>query len=236
MSLTQATWNSVDVVYAQLALDVGVRKFADTAYEMGVTSPLGTDADGGACRRGPSCFVPPAAAIGGLDEGVTPLEMADAYATLADGGVRHRTTTIAKVVFPDGRVDRPAAAPGTRVLTQGQAYDVTRVLEGVMTRGTGAGYTSIGCRSEAGKTGTTDDESDAWFVGYTPRFSTAVWTGHPLSRAFTGYGGPTSGPVWRAYMQAAQGGRCPDFHVPSTLPKLAPLHGGRTAFTETPTS
>jgi penicillin-binding protein 1A len=222
MSLVQATWNSVDVVYARLALDVGVPDFADTAYEMGITSPLGTSADG-ACRRGPGCFVPPAAAIGGLDEGVTPLEMADAYATLADGGVRHRTTSIAKVVFPDGTVDRPAAARGKRVLTPGQAYDVTRILEGVITRGTGAGFTSTGCRAEAGKTGTTDNESDAWFVGYTPRFSTAVWTGHPLSRAFTGYGGPTSGPVWRAYMEAAQGHDCPDFATPARLPTLRPL-------------
>ena len=234
MSLTQATWNSVDVVYAQLALDVGVANFADTAYQMGITSPLGTNADGRPCRRGPGCFVPPAAAIGGLDEGVTPLEMAGAYATLADGGVRHRATSIAKVVFPGGRVDRPAAAQGTRVLTPGQAYEVTRILEGVITRGTGAGYTSIGCRSEAGKTGTTDNESDAWFVGYTPRFSTAVWTGHPLSRAFTGYGGPTSGPVWRAYMEAAQGHDCPDFATPARLPALAPLHGGRTAFEPVP--
>jgi penicillin-binding protein 1A len=229
MSLTEATWNSVDVVYAQLALDVGVRNFADTAYALGITSPLGTNADDQPCRRGPSCFVPPAAAIGGLDEGVTPLEMADAYATLADGGVRHRATSIAKVVFPDGRVDRPAAATGTRVLTPGQAYDVTRILEGVITRGTGAGYTSIGCRAEAGKTGTTDNESDAWFVGYTPRYSTAVWTGHPLSRAFTGYGGPTSGPVWRAYMEAAQGHDCPDFATPAHLPALAPLRGGAVA-------
>ena len=72
---------------------------------MGITSPLGTNADGQPCPRR-RLVVPPAAAIGGLDEGVTPLEMADAYATLADGGVRHRATSIAKVVFPDGKVDR----------------------------------------------------------------------------------------------------------------------------------
>ena len=131
--------------------------------------------------------------------------MAGAYATLADGGVRHTPTAIAKVVFPDGHVDRPASASGHRVLTPGEAYEVTRILEGVITKGTGAGYTSIGCRSEAGKTGTTDGLSDAWFVGYTPLYSTAVWTGHPLSRSFTGFGGPTSGPIWRSYMEAAQG-------------------------------
>ena len=86
---------------------------------------------------------------------------------------------------------------------------MTKVLEGVITSGTGAGYTSIGCQSEAGKTGTSEDLSDAWFVGYTPLYSTAVWTGHPLSRDYTGFGGPTSGPIWRSYMEAAQGGELP---------------------------
>jgi penicillin-binding protein 1A len=229
MSLTDATVNSVNAVFAQLVLDVGVQRFADTAYSMGITSRLGVSAHGHPCKHGANCYIPPAAAIGGLSEGVTPLEMAGAYATLADGGLRHRPTAVAKVVFPDGRVDRPARASGHRVLTPGQAYEVTRVLEGVITKGTGAGYTSIGCRSEAGKTGTTDGLSDAWFVGYTPLYSTAVWTGHPLSRTYTGFGGPTSGPIWRSYMQAAQGRRCPDFQVPAQLPALSPLRGGRTS-------
>jgi penicillin-binding protein 1A len=115
------------------------------------------------------------------------------------------------------------------VLTEGQAYEVTKVLEGVITSGTGAGYTSIGCSSEAGKTGTSEDLSDAWFVGYTPMYSTAVWTGHPLSRASTGFGGPTSGPIWRSYMEAAQNGECPDFEVPSSLPDLTSYHGEHTS-------
>ena len=114
------------------------------------------------------------------------------------------------------------------MLTEGEAYDVTKVLEGVITKGTGAGYTSIGCSSEAGKTGTTDGLSDAWFVGYTPAYSTAVWTGHPLSRSYTGFGGPTSGPIWRSYMKAAQGHDCPDFQVPAELPTLSALHSTRT--------
>jgi penicillin-binding protein 1A len=99
----------------------------------------------------------------------------------------------------------------------------------VITSGTGAGYTSIGCASEAGKTGTSEGLSDAWFVGYTPMYSTAVWTGHPLSRDYTGFGGPTSGPIWRSYMEAAQGGECPDFEVPSSLPELTSFHGDYTS-------
>src|SRR5262249_18865541 len=125
MSLTEATVNSVNAVFAQLVLDVGVEQFAETAYSMGITSPLGISSHGHACKEGANCYIPPAAAIGGLSEGVTPLEMADAYATLADDGVHHPATMIAKVVFPDGHVDRPARASGHRVLTPGEAYEVT---------------------------------------------------------------------------------------------------------------
>jgi penicillin-binding protein 1A len=228
--LTQATWDSVNVVFAQLGLDMGPENIARTAYEMGITSPLGVKGPHDIpCKGGAHCFIPPADAIGGLSVGVTPLEQADAYATLANGGVHHDPTAIDKVVFPGGNVDEPSGSRGKRVLTQGQAYDVTKVLEGVITSGTGAGYTYMGCQSEAGKTGTSEDLSDAWFVGYTPLYSTAVWTGHPLSRASTGFGGPTSGPIWRSYMEAAQGGDCPDFQVPSTLPSLTAYHGEHTA-------
>jgi penicillin-binding protein 1A len=230
LPLKEATWESVNVVFAQLGLDVGPENFARTAYDMGITSPLGIK---GAreipCKLGPNCFIPPADAIGGLSVGVTPLEQANAYATLANGGTRHDPTAIDKVVFPGGKVDEPAADEGKRVMSPGEAYEVTKVLEGVITSGTGAGYTYMGCSSEAGKTGTSEDLSDAWFVGYTPKYSTAVWTGHPLSRDYTGFGGPTSGPVWRSFMEAAQGGDCPDFEVPSSLPDLTSYHGAHTA-------
>jgi penicillin-binding protein 1A len=230
MSLEEATWDSVNVIFAKLGLDVGPENIARTAYQMGITSPLGVKgARDIPCKGGPNCFIPPADAIGGLSVGVTPLEQAVAYATLASGGVHHDATAIDRVVFPGGKVDEPGASEGKRVLTAGQAYEVTKVLEGVITSGTGAGYTYMGCQSEAGKTGTSEDLSDAWFVGYTPMYSTAVWTGHPLSRASTGFGGPTSGPIWRSYMEAAQGGNCPDFEVPSSLPTLSAYHGEHTA-------
>ena len=230
--LTQATWDSVNVVFAQLGLDVGPENFAKTAYQMGINSPLGVKSDGSPCKLGPNCFIPPADAIGGLSVGVTPLEMADAYATLADGGVHHPATAIAKVVFPDGKTETAAADPGHRVLTPGVAYEVSKILEGVITSGTGAGYTSItGCPSDgqAGKTGTSQGLSDAWFAGFTTKYSTAVWTGHPLSRASTGFGGPTSGPIWRQYMDAATGGTCQPFTVPTNLPSLSPYYGQYTS-------
>jgi penicillin-binding protein 1A len=228
--LTAATWESVNVVFAQLGLDVGPEEIARTAYQMGITSPLGIkNGTNDACKSGPDCFIPPADVIGGLSRGVTPLEQANAYATLANGGTHHDATAISKVIFPDGTVDEPSASDGKRVLTPGEAYEVTKVLKGVITSGTGAGYTYMGCDSEAGKTGTSEDLSDAWFVGYTPKYSTAVWTGHPLSRESTGFGGPTSGPIWRSYMESAQGGDCPEFPVPETLPTLSSYHGEHTS-------
>ena len=164
MSLDEATWESVNVIFAQLDLDVGPENVTETAHEMGIEAPLESV---------------PAEAIGGLRYGVTPLEMADAYATLASGGVHHDPTAISRVEFPGGDVDEADADSGDRVLTEGQAYEVTRILEGVITAGTGAGYTYMGCTSEAGKTGTSEDLSDAWFAGYTPIYSTAVWVGPP---------------------------------------------------------
>ena len=213
MSLTDATTHSVNVVYAQLDLDVGSENVTETARSMGIEAPLQSV---------------PAEGIGGLSIGVTPLEMATAYATLANGGIHHEPTAISKVEFPNGKVDEPDADSGKRVLTPGQAWEVTRILETVITSGTGAGYTSIGCTSQAGKTGTSEDTSDAWFVGFTPMFSTAVWVGHPQSRAPTGYGGSTAGPIWQSYMSAAQAGVCPDFEVPTGLPELEPYSSSHT--------
>jgi penicillin-binding protein 1A len=214
MSLASATWDSVNVVFAQLDLDVGPENVTHTAHQMGIEAPLESV---------------PAEAIGGLRIGVTPLEMADAYATLANGGIHHDPTAISRVEFPNGKVDQAGTDSGERVLTEGEAYEVTSLLEGVITQGTGAGYTYMGCSSEAGKTGTSEGESDAWFVGYTPMFSTAVWVGHPQSREATGFGGPTAGPIWRAYMESAQEGECPEFEVPDSLPELSGLNSEHTS-------
>ena len=150
------------------------QKFADTARAMEITAHRNRRRSNRCTRR--------RRRSAGCSEGVTPLEDGQ---RLRDARRRRRpprSDRDRQVVFPDGQVETGTDA-GHRVLTEGEAYDVTRILEGVITKGTGAGYTSIGCRAEAGKTGTTDGLSDAWFVGYTPLYSTAVWTGHPLSRS-----------------------------------------------------
>jgi penicillin-binding protein 1A len=213
MSLASATWDSVNVVFAQLDLDVGPENVTHTAHQMGIEAPLESV---------------PAEAIGGLRIGVTPLEMADAYATLASGGIHHDPTAISRVEFPNGKVEETDGDAGDRVLSEGEAYEVTKLLEGVITQGTGAGYTYMGCGAEAGKTGTSEGESDAWFVGYTPLYSTAVWVGHPQSREATGFGGPTAGPIWRSFMESAVAGNCPEFPEPSSLPELSGLNSEHT--------
>jgi penicillin-binding protein 1A len=219
MSLADATWNSVNVVFAQLDLDVGPENVTHTAHQMGIEAPLESV---------------PAEAIGGLRVGVTPLEQADGYATLASGGVHHDPTAIGRVEFPDGKVDEPDPSAGDRVLTEGEAYEVTKLLEGVITQGTGSPYTYMGCPAEAGKTGTSEGESDAWFVGYTPDYSTAVWVGHPQSRELTGFGGPTAGPIWRSFMEAAAAGNCPEFKEPTSLPELSGLNSEHTSSSAAP--
>ena len=114
VSLTRATLSSDNTVYAQLILDLGPKAVCETAKLLGITTKL-------------DCY--PAEGLGGLTLGVTPLEMADAYATLASGGIRHRPTGIEKVVFPDGKSEDLANAQGKRVLTDGEAYEVTKVLQ-----------------------------------------------------------------------------------------------------------
>ena len=162
INITKATILSDNTVFAQLAADLGWSKLDAMAHAMGITTPL----DGN-----------PAEVIGGLRIGVTPLEMADAYATLANGGSHVPTTIINKVVFPDGSFRNFGDPPHTQVFTDGEAYEATSVLKQVITSGTGTAA-NYGCPA-AGKTGTANNLENAWFVGYTPRMSTAVWVGYP---------------------------------------------------------
>ncbi len=202
ISLTKATILSDNTVFAQLDADLGPDKVRETAYDMGITTHL--DAL-------------PAEAIGGLTTGVTPLEMADAYSTLANGGSHVPATIVDRVVFPDGSVRNFGAPPHTSVFTDGEAAAATDVLKQVITSGTGtaAGY---GCPA-AGKTGTANLLANAWFVGYTPRMSTAVWVGYPQGNIpmANGFGGALAAPIWHDYMQTASGGYCGNFTPPSTL-------------------
>ena len=199
MSILQATLQSDNTVYAQLDADVGPEQVRQTAYDMGVTTKL-------------DAF--PAEGLGGLTIGVSPLEMADAYATLAAGGMHVKATGITTVRFPNGRVDHLGKQDRKRVFSDGVASVATDVLEQNVQSGTGtaAGY---GCPA-AGKTGTTSDYKDAWFVGYTPKISTAVWVGYanPPRPMYGVTGGSYPAQIWHDYMSVAHGSYCDSFPPP----------------------
>src|SRR3712207_2976465 len=103
--------------------------------------------------------------------------MANAYATLAAGGMRSEPKAIKRVVFADGKSEDLGKPQRKRVITDGQAYDVSNILQQNVLGGTRTAA-QIGC-SAASKTGTTDNFNDAWFVGYAPKLATAVWVGFP---------------------------------------------------------
>jgi penicillin-binding protein 1A len=143
---------------------------------------------------------------------VSVLDMASAYATLANNGAAIEPTTIDRVTLPNGEVVRPDQEVLEAAVSPGVAYLVTRALEEVMRRGTGTGA-QIG-RPAAGKTGTTNDHADAWFVGYTPDLVTAVWVGYPQGRipmygvnGVRVFGGTYPAYIWRAFMEVALAGR-----------------------------
>ncbi len=206
INVTRATAISDNTVYAQLGVDVGMQKVDQMAHAMGITTQL---------------YGYPSEAIGGLHKGVSTLQMADAYATLANGGDHVAPTIISKVVGPKGYTIYTANPDRRRIFSQGEAYAGTQTLETVLQYGTGTGA-YYGCPA-AGKTGTTNNYTDAWFVGYTPKLSTAVWVGYPGSEVpmndinglGPGYGGTLAAPIWKQFMQSASGGFCGDFPQPS---------------------
>src|ERR687886_2409107 len=122
MNLVTATLHSDNTVYAQLDVDVGPKEVAKTARLLGIKTKL----DG-----------IPSEGLGGLRLGVSPLEMANAYATLAAGGIRSEPQAIRKVVFPDGKADNLGKPKRKRVIPDGVAYTVTKILEKNVQGGTG---------------------------------------------------------------------------------------------------
>src|SRR5450759_140793 len=180
-SVSAATTISDNVVFAQLSVDVGPQNTAATARKMGITSPL--DAV-------------PSIQLG--TSGVTPLEMADGYATLASGGIHHPPQAIVKVEFTNGRVDWKPQTKGHRAIPAGVASVVTQCLERVATSGTGSPSGAYFPYTRAGKTGTTDKGWDVWYVGYTPQLAASVWMGDAVKNSPMdgAYGATYCAPMW----------------------------------------
>ena len=201
-SITRATLASDNTVYARMTLDLGPEKVAQMAHRLGLRSSLKT-------REG--AYVP-SLGLGAM--GVSPLDMSSAYATLAAGGVYSEPMAIRKVELAEGGEDKDAPwgkSRRRRVIADWVAATVTDILEQNIQAGTGTGA-AIG-RTAAGKTGTTEEHSDAWFCGYTPNLSTTVWVGYPQAEipmtsvhGISVAGGTFPAQIWRLFMSRALDG------------------------------
>ena len=189
--------------------EAGPRKIIDVAHEMGVTNPN----------------LKPYTSMTLGTEGVSPLDMASAYSTLANDGVHRPPIFVTKVEGPDKKVVFEEPLKGhqpTQVMPANVARTETDMLFGPVRSGTAARTLRDFPRPAAGKTGTTDNNVDAWFVGYTPQLTTAVWMGNPAGEISMNpyfgqevFGGTIPARIWRAFMEPAHFGLPPvDFTPP----------------------
>jgi len=246
-TLSGATTTSDNSVYAEVGVRVGTRKIARVARRLGIRTPISTNY---------------AMILGGLRQGVTPLDMAHAYATLASGGKRVWNAKLGApergpigihvVRDADGDVEYSNAKTleRTQVVPPSVAEQVSEILQTVVSYGTGRAAAIPG-ETVAGKTGTTENYGDAWFVGWNDQMTVAIWVGHPdrLVPMLTEYGGqPVAGGtypalLWHNFMvqaiaildqraavaEALRNGDDPDaVDVPSTSGQTVPSVGATT--------
>ena len=190
VSLRTALVKSLNIPTVKIARAVGVEKVIQTAENMGISTLV---------DNGKYNDTNLAMSLGGLTKGVNPLEMAGAYAVFANNGVYVKPYSISKIVDRSGKVLYEHKKVAREAIRAKDAYLVTNMLQDVLVWGTGGGA-GIG-RPAAGKTGTTDSSIDAWFVGYTPNLSTAVWCGYDdntsMGRMY-GSGAPLD--TWQTFM------------------------------------
>jgi len=231
-NLVEATLHSDNSIYAQLVMDVGVQNVVNVAKTMGIMSPVNAN---------------PPIVLGGLTYGVSALDMASAYGTLATGGVHVPPTIITKVWDANGKLIWQYQPKPVQAVPANVAATATEILELNVQRGTGT-RAQID-RPAAGKTGTATDFSDAWFCGFTPHLATAVWMGHPEGRVpmtnvhgISVTGGSYPAMIWHDFMYQADR-TYPEGNFPGPGDELKLFGGsgnetltGSTASTDTTTS
>ena len=194
-TLWDAIAGSVNCAFVRLSTSVGQDKVMEMAHQMGITQL--------------TLFPHLTLSIGDIE--ATPLEMATVIATIANDGVHQAPYFVDKVIGPDGLPVsgfNDSTRPGNPVMSPDAAQCEQVMLRGVITNGTGTGYTEVPGHEPFGKTGTTDNKSDAWFIGGTPQMVAAVWFGNKSTNTLSaGFGGPTSGPIWRSFMTDALDGK-----------------------------
>jgi penicillin-binding protein 1A len=190
MTLRTALEHSRNIPAVKLINEIGFRPAIDVARRLGVTSPL---------------HPYPSLALGATE--VSLMEMVSAYGAFANGGLLLRPHLLRHVRGRDGRATFSAAPEATEVMEPAVAYVLTQMLQGVVRRGTAASVSDFP-RPVAGKTGTTDGHSDAWFIGYTPDLVCGVWVGLDQSESIGRgqSGGRVALPIWNEIMRAATDG------------------------------
>ncbi len=226
-----ALTDSINCAFIKIGLAAGDQRLVTMGEQMGINDPLGINPRLPGSPTNP--LVPlPSMAIGSED--ATPLEMASVYATIDDGGIYHTPVFVTKVVSPSTGGNQVllnnTLNPGKRVLTLANAEIETQMLEQVIEYGTGTAA-QLPNRPAAGKTGTTNQFTDGWFVGFTPQLVTAVWMGDPAGEVpmydvggITVYGGTYPAEMWQTFMSSALKGQ-PVLQFKSPPPSSIPAGG-----------
>jgi penicillin-binding protein 1A len=218
VTIAEGTVRSYNTLYAQLVMRVGAKAAMEGATRYGIMSPLENV---------------PSGVLGSND--VTTMDMAAAYSTFANRGIKVPPVLVTKITRSDGTVLYTHEHEQTKVLEAGVVDTLTSILEQVIQRGTGTRAKLD--RPAAGKTGTTDDNRDAWFAGYTPQLATAVWVGfpelgadgkqiplQPPHTAITVTGGAYPAQIWQRFMSAAlSGASVIEFEAPTTTTTIRPF-------------
>jgi penicillin-binding protein 1A len=194
MTLLDATVGSVNDVYAQLIMKIGGYIVSKIANDMGIETPL-------------EGF--PAIGLGGLTTGVSPLEVCNSFATIANYGAKHEPIAILKVTDKDGKTIEEFKPESKQVISAINAYRAIEIMQQVMQRGTGT-KARLANRPCAGKTGTTQEAENAWFTGFTPNLTACVWMGYPEVNKKMGVihdmrvqGGAHPAMIWKLFMERA---------------------------------
>jgi penicillin-binding protein 1A len=224
LTVEEATWNSINTVYAGIVDTITPQQLSSMATRLGVRSKLEPNYS---------------LVLGTAD--VSVLDMASAYSTFADRGSHIEPYSIRRIEDADGDVlfDASGDVERQQVISQGVADTVTTVLQGVLSKGTG---TSAAIRTvAAGKTGTTNDSKDAWFTGYTCNLTASVWMGYEVPKEMKSYkgrsvaGGTFPAAIWRDFMNKATQGD-PSCHYPATDAGRKILNAGLSPSSSTATS
>ncbi|MDF2891489.1 MAG: penicillin-binding protein family [Clostridia bacterium] len=212
VTVREAIKDSLNVVAVKIVQDVGSARSLDYLKKFGITTMVEKNDENGRSDNGLAQL-----ALGGVTKGIKPIEMAAAYSVFPNKGVYNKPITFTKIYDKDGNLIFENKAKKDRVISEQVAYLMVDIMQGVVQGGTG-GRAALPNMPVGGKTGTTTKNLDAWFVGYTPYYTTAVWMGHdePKNLGFTGGNYPAM--LWKDIMTSVHKDlKTRKFEMPSGL-------------------